>query len=284
MSTSIRGWDVRRHRPPGVTPLEVWNLPVQGRELWELLGAPHVEADRRAGVPESALASRLLPALSGALETLVRRHAVDAVWLSGGLACLEGFGPALAQVPLPCPVHVAAEPRFAPALAGPRVLAPLRPSRPIAVDVGQTSIKCAAPGALRVFERDTAVLPLLFIGQPRPADGHHIPSAVRFIAGALRAFVQQERPPDAVCLALPCPLDDALVPGGCTYGWEGHASLVADIVREAGLPDAGGTVLVLNDAELAAEAAREDARLVGARRVLCLTLGFGPGGALLERG
>jgi hypothetical protein len=278
MSTHIRGWNVRRHRPPGVTPLEVWNLPVLGRELWELLGTPRVDADRRAGVPEAALASRLLPALTGALEPLVRRHAVDAVWLSGGLACLEGFGSALAKAPLPCPVHVATEPRFAPALTGLRLLAPLHPTSPLAVDVGQTSIKCAAPGALRVFERDTAALPLLFIGQPRPADGHHIPTAVRFIAGALRAFT-----PDAVCLALPCPLDDALIPGGCTYGWEGHASLVADIVREAGLPDAGGTVLALNDAELAAEAARDDARLADARRVLCLTLGFGPGGALLER-
>jgi hypothetical protein len=284
MSAALPRWDVWRHRPAGVTPLEVWNLPVLGRELWELLGASRKEADRRAGVPESALASRLLPALAGALEALVRRHAVDAVWLSGGLACLEGFGPALAEVPLPCPVHVAAEPRFAPALVGPRVLAPLRPSRPIAVDVGQTSIKCVAPGALRVFERDTAALPLLLIGQPRPADGHHVRAAVRFIGGALRAFVQRERPPDAVCLALPCPLDGALVPGGCTYGWEGHASLVADIVREAGLPDTGGTVLAMNDAELAAEAAREDARLAGARRVLCLTLGFGPGGVLLERG
>lgn len=282
MSTGIRGWNVRRHRAPGVTPLEVWNLPVLGRELWELLGASRVDADRRAGVPELELVPRLLPVLTEALEALVPRHAVDAVWLSGGLLCLEGFGPALANVPLPCPVHVAEEPRFAPALAGLRLLEPLRPSRPVAVDVGQTSLKCAAPGALRVFERDTAALPLRLIGQPRPADGHHLPAAVRFIGGALRTFTGSQ-PPDAVCLALPCPLDEALVPGGCTYGWEGQASLVADLLREARWPPEGGTVLALNDVELAAEAARLDARLSGSRRVLCLTLGFGPGGALLER-
>lgn len=284
MSTDVPGWDIRRHRVPGVTSLEVWNLPVLGRELWELLGAPRVEADRRAGIPEAGLASQLLPALTGALELLVRRHTVDAVWLSGGLLCLEGFGPALveATASLPCSVHVADEPRFAPVLAGLRMLAPLKPTSPLALDVGQTSIKCASSEALRVFERDTAALPLLFIGMPRPADGHHVDAAVRFIAGALRT--SGTRPPDALCLALPCPLDAALVPGGCTYGWEGRASLAEDLLREAGFGGTEGTALVLNDAELAAEAAREDARLADARRVLCLTLGFGPGGALLERG
>ncbi|HSP80084.1 MAG TPA: ROK family protein, partial [Myxococcaceae bacterium] len=70
----VHGWEVRRYRPPGVTPLEVWNLSVLGRELWELAGAPRVEAERRSGVPESELAGRLLPALVAALERLVPRH------------------------------------------------------------------------------------------------------------------------------------------------------------------------------------------------------------------
>ncbi|MBZ4419731.1 ROK family protein [Myxococcus sp. RHST-1-4] len=291
------GWTLRRHVPPGITPLEVWNLPVLGHELWELLGTSRVEEARRAGVPESMLAFHLLPVLAGALAELVPRHDVDAVWLCGGLACLEGFEALVeeASAALACPVYVAEDPRFAPVRAGlrlldapdatqPRVQEPSRPVHPVALDVGQTSIKCASPQALRVFERDTAALPLLFIGMPRPEDGHHIPAAVRFIAGALRAFAGQEAP-DALCLALPCPLDEALRPGGCTYGWEGHTPLVADLLREAALPAParGGTVLVLNDAELAAEAARGDARLADSRRVLCLTLGFGPGGALLAR-
>ncbi|MCP3136646.1 ROK family protein [Pyxidicoccus xibeiensis] len=344
----------RRHRVPDVSTLEVWNLPVLGHELWQLLGTPRVDADRRAGVPEPELARRLMPALVEALQLLVPRHVVEAVWLSGGLACIEGFGRLLAEASatLPCPVYVAEDPRFAPVRSGLRLLArsmerrlnepppsashverttgkaglnepppsaspvertpghaglnepalrtapaariaghtgvnkPPAPASPVAIDVGQTSIKCASPSALRVFERDTTTLPLRLIGTPRPADGHHIPAAVRFIAGALRTFVEQDVtvPPDALCLALPCPLDNALVPGGCTYGWEGHTRLVADLLDAAKLPGPGGTVLVLNDAELAAEAAREDARLADSGRVLCLTLGFGPGGALLERG
>ncbi len=343
MSPSVHGWSARRHVPEGVTPLEVWNLPVLGHELWELLGATRVERDRRAGIPESMLAFHLLPVLAGALAELIPRHDADAVWLSGGLACLEGFEELLSEMTslLPCPVYVAKDPRFAPVRAGLRLLEPLSPASPVAFDVGQTSVKCASPGATRIFERDTDALPLRLIGTPRPEDGHHIPAAVAFIGGALRTFVEQVagtsspkrfeaatsearretvRPPmqpgaatrdapggptpadtgngatppgglretgtpDAMCLALPCPVDGTFIPGGCTYGWEGHASLVADLLQAAGLAGANsrGTVLVLNDAELAAEAAREDARLADSRRILCLTLGFGPGGALLER-
>ncbi|NTX51012.1 ROK family protein [Myxococcus sp. CA039A] len=261
--------------------MEVWNLPVFGRELWELIGAPRVEADRRAGVPEDQLAEQLFPALTSALEQLVHRHSVDAVWLSGGLACLEGFevGVEKATAALGCPVYVSESPRFAPAYAG---FALVAARTPLVLDVGQTSIKCARPGVQRVFERDLHTLPRLFIGMPRPTDGHHIVAAVHFIANALRACTRNlgHLAVEGVCLALPCPLDEALVPGGCTYGWEGHASLVTDILEEAALPG-GGEVLVLNDAELAAEAARLELRKHKHRRILCLTLGFGPGGALL---
>ncbi|MCY1017778.1 ROK family protein [Pyxidicoccus sp. MSG2] len=288
MSRSPHGWDVRRHVPEGVTSLEVWNLPVLGHELWELLGAARVERDRSEGVPESMIAFHLLPVLAGALAELVPRHDADAVWLCGGLACLEGFAELVeeATAALPFPVYVAEDPRFAAARAGLRLLEPLRLASPVAIDVGQTSIKCASPSGQRVFERDTAAVPFRLIGTPRPEDGHHVRAAVRFIGDALHTFVEQAVPLDALCLALPCPLDAALMPGGCTYGWEGHAPLVADVLHAAGLtgPERGGTVLVLNDAELAAEAARYDTRLADNPRVLCLTLGFGPGGALLERG
>lgn len=280
-------WRPRRHHPECVTPLEVWNLPVLGRELWELLGSPWVEDDRRAGVPGATLTGRVMPPLAAALQLLVERHAPDAAYLSGGLAELEGFPAALkeATAALPCPVHIAPAPRFAPVRAGLRMLEAQDARSPIAVDVGQTSIKCASPGVIRVFERNLSTLPPLFIGQPRPDDGHHIRDTVAFIAGALRTFRAEDASgvPDAVCLALPCPLDEDLMPGGCTYGFEGAASLVADILALAELPETGGPVFVLNDAELAAESARRDAQVKG-ERVLCMSLGFGPGGALLDRG
>ena len=280
---SLSGWDVRRYRSPDVTPLEVWNLPVLGHELWELLGTPRLEADRRAGVPEGELVSRMLPALKEALVALGRQHRVNAVYLSGGLTALEGFRPALARTGAPCPIYVAREPRFASVRAGLRLLEDLRPTSPLAVDVGQTSIKSASAAHLHVTERDTVAMPRLFIGMPRPAEGHHITAAVQFISEAVRTAAQELiHPVDALCLALPCSLDDALAPGGCTYGWESRASLVTDILEASGLTSSKGTVRVLNDAELTAEAARRDARVLEPR-VLCLTLGFGPGGALLDR-
>lgn len=287
MSPSARPWRARRYRAPDVTPLEVWNLPVLGHELWELLSTPRVEADRREGVPEAQLAHRLMPGLVSAVESLVHRHAADAVWLTGGLLCLRDFRPALEEAArgLRCPVHLAESPRYAPVLAGLHVL-PASVTQPLVLDVGQTSVKCVSQHAPpRVFERDVTALPRLFIGMPRPSDGHHIPSAVRFIASALQSFARDTSAfaPDGLCLALPCPVDEALRPGGCTYGWEGHTSLVQDILEQAHLPG-GGDVLVLNDAELSAEAARREPRLAHHTRILCLTLGFGPGGALLERG
>ncbi|WP_369414450.1 ROK family protein [Corallococcus soli] len=238
-------------------------------------------------MPGTTLTARLMPALAEALALLVMRHAPDAAYLSGGLAELDGFQAALkeATVALPCPVHVAPTPRFAPVHAGLHMLEAQGFNTPVCVDVGQTSIKCARPGSTRVFERDLTHLPPLFIGQPRPRDGHHIRDTVVFIAGALNTFLKEDArtAPDALCLALPCPLDEDLTPGGCTYGFEGAASFVPDILARAGLPEAGGPVFVLNDAELAAESARRDARVTG-QRVLCLSLGFGPGGALLDQG
>lgn len=279
-------WSPRRHRPEGVTSLEVWNLPVFGRELWEVLGSPWVEDDRRAGVPGATLSARVMLPLAEALFLLVKQHAPDAAYLSGGLAELDGFPAALreATASLRCPVHIALSPRFAPVRAGLRMLEAKGARSPLCVDVGQTSIKLARAGATRVVERDLTTLPPLFIGQPRPADGHHIRDTVAFIAGALRTFLAEGtgEPPDALCLALPCPMDEHLMPGGCTYGFEGAGSLVQDILAQAGLPDTGGPVFVLNDAELAAESARRAPQVKG-RRVLCLSLGFGPGGALLEK-
>ncbi|MDY7232469.1 ROK family protein [Hyalangium rubrum] len=283
---SVSGWDVQRYRPTGVTPLEVWNLPVSGHELWELLGTPRMESDRRHGMSEELVVARQCLTLIEALQLLLSEHRVDAVYLTGGIAALEGITSAREVLAnsLPCPVYIAQGPRFASVRAGLQLLEDLRPTSPLCVDVGQTSIKCASRTRLHVFERDTTVLPRLFIGMPRPADGHHVTSAVRFIAGALHTTALGLVPPvDAICLALPSPVDDALVPGGCTYGWEEHASLVMDILDAAKLTAPRCTVRVLNDAELAAEAARNDSRVTG-QRVLCLTLGFGPGGALLERG
>ncbi|MCL4732102.1 MAG: hypothetical protein KJ044_16920, partial [Planctomycetes bacterium] len=87
-----------------------------------------------------------------------------------------------------------------------------------------------------------------------------------------------------VLLGLPVEVDDELVPGPCTYaGWGGDRELVRRIVgRATELSGAApATVRVLNDAELAALAARK-AGLCGPGRTVVITLGFGAAGAIVE--
>ena len=93
------------------------------------------------------------------------------------------------------------------------------------------------------------------------------------------AITQHAPDPERLVLALPCPLDDACVPGPCSYGWQGEAELVPRILEVARLDAAA--VLVLNDAELAAETALASTTGAAPSRMLVLTIGFGPGGALV---
>jgi hypothetical protein len=84
-------------------------------------------------------------------------------------------------------------------------------------------------------------------------------------------------------LALPGPIGSDAVPGPCSYGWQGDRELLPALLAalSAARPG-GGTLLLLNDAELAAESARAELRPEPGERVLCATLGFGPGAALLS--
>ena len=82
--------------------------------------------------------------------------------------------------------------------------------------------------------------------------------------------------------ALPARLGNDGTPASSNYaGMRGDRALTTDALELVGLP--GVTLLVLNDAELAALSVRCDPRLAGFRKVLVLTLGFGIGAALLNR-
>ncbi len=97
-------------------------------------------------------------------------------------------------------------------------------------------------------------------------------SAIARAAGGAQAF-------DHIVLALPSEIDDALVCAGSTYpGMAGDGTLVADVLGAAGF--ARTPALVLNDAELAAVAARE--LVAPGARALVLTVGFAVGAAVLD--
>jgi len=291
---NVGRFTLERLRLPGVTTLPVWNRPLpDGRELWERVGAPRVGEQRRLGVSEReigrGMAAALLPVLAGLQEQL--RPSV--FFLTGGLCAISGFREELVGTRAACPVTIAREPAWAAAEAGLAWLAEQGAPGGAVVDVGQTSIKTLTSSARILHERDLSVLPLRLIAPDGTSHGAPTVPVAAFLAGGLRAALASEAPkPRRVLLALPCPLEDDLVPGPCTYGWQGDRELLpavfglvaaaprADVARP--IPDAGVSVLVLNDAELGAEAARRALAPEPGTRVLCLTLGFGPGGALLE--
>lgn len=126
-------------------------------------------------------------------------------------------------------------------------------------------------------------LPRLFIGEPRPTTDRHIDAAVDFIGAAFSGVPAKPEARINIVLALPCSINDALEPGACTYGWESATELVPRVfanLQARGRVTGAARGVVLNDAELAAEAARAHGIDTPA---LVLTLGFGPGGALLRR-
>jgi hypothetical protein len=138
---------------------------------------------------------------------------------------------------------VSADPLFAAVRAGARIAQ-------ACADVGQTAIKLAQDGRVWSRPRD----------ERRPA--------LELIASALSGL----RGP--CLLALPCALGDDLQLTECSYDW--RPDDLKALLRLAHLDEE--TALIMNDAELAAVAARDE---VPAGRTLVLTLGFGVGAALL---
>jgi hypothetical protein len=267
-------------RRPGIASLEVWDHPTPRGPLWQLVSSVRLGDLASRGVPREELAHVLLDDLGPAMLDLAQRHRAGAVYLAGGLTGVPGFAAALQSRAWPLPVGVDVHGPWSAAEAGRR----LHPDVTVAVDVGQTALKAIGPAG-RLRRRRPADLPPLLIGTPRPvgtALEALVDGFVAWVAGGVQDTLGASSLGRLV-LALPCPLDDALVPGPSTLGLEGRSDLVAHVLeavdRNLGEENGPWRADVLNDAELAAESARA---LSGHGRVLCLTLGFGPGGALVE--
>ena len=272
----------RRWRRPQVRPLSIWDLSIDGGQLWQRLGAPRVAALRERGRREAEIGAELAATTVGAVLRLRERHGFDGVFVGGGLTTIAAFSEELldrAEIP----IQVSPDGRFAGERGGLELLRELDDGDAAVVDVGQTAIKASCRGHRLVRERDRGALPLELIdpkGTPPRRSATRLETATAFIGDAIAEVAAAGGMRDGcLALALPCPLDDTCVPGPCTYGWEGEAGLVPAILERAGRRFRD--VLVLNDAELVAETALS-LRPAGARaRVLVLSLGFGPGGALI---
>jgi hypothetical protein len=252
-------------------------MQVEGGLLWERLGVPRVEALRAESLADAEIGAELAASAKDAIFRLRARHGFERAYVAGGLTQFDGFAAALSKE---TGVVVDPDGRFGGERGGLALLAELGHQRGAVVDVGQTGIKASMAGRRLVVERDCEALPFELIdpsGAPPPASDTRLATAAAFIGGAIAKLVASAGlRPLALVLALPCPLDDACVPGPCTYGWEGEARLVTAILERSG--HSFREVLVLNDAELAAETALCRGR---GSSTLVLTLGFGPGGALV---
>jgi hypothetical protein len=276
----VRRWTSRRLRSPGITGLEVWDHPTPRGPLWRLLSSVRLGQLAGSGVRRQEFGDILLDDLGPAMLDLARLHGADAIYLAGGLTGVPGFASTSQARAWPLPVAVDLHGPWSAAEAGRRLFDDVT----VAVDVGQTALKAIGPAG-RVRRRRPAAAPPLLIGTPRPqSDALEalVDAIVAWVAEGLRA-ARGGAPLARLVLALPCPLDDALVPGLSTLGVEGRTDLVARLLDavDRDLPADNGpwAAEVLNDAELAAESARS---LCAHGRVLCLTLGFGPGGALVD--
>ena len=263
---------IERFRAPGITPAEVWDLPVDGRAFWQRLGSTRLAERSAAGVGEPAIAAEFAEVISRALPLIAARlGAFERVVLAGGLTALEGYGVQGAAV-LPGGAFCAA----GAADSGAELV----------VDIGQTAHKLAL-GAHRVLiERDLQRCPLVTVehhANLSPQRRAELGTAACEFAAESIARGLQLGDARTLWLALPVALDDELRPGDCTYpGWEGDAGLVRRMLSLA-CELAGRTparVKVANDAELAALSASKAGLCSG--RTLVLTLGFGPGAAVVE--
>jgi len=265
-----------------VQPLSIWDSKLDGGLLWERLGRPRADALRREGRAENEIGTELAATALAALRVLRERHPFERAFVGGGLTRIAGFAQELRER-AELPLELSADGCFAGERGGLALLRASSEADGIVVDVGQTALKASCRGHRLVRERDLGALPLELIdpaGAPPLPEPHRLQRAAAFIGDAI-AEVAERTVIDGggLVLALPCPLDDACVPGPCTYGWQGEARLVPAILERSGLHFRD--VFVLNDAELAAETALALRPPRAGERVFVLTLGFGPGGALI---
>lgn len=277
METCRRKQTITRYRPPRVSPLELWDLWVDERILWECMATPQFPEILRACVTQLQRGEGATRSEGPVPKEIA---GFDAIFASGGRSREPTLRAALQELGLP--VAFSATPDF-PAQAEARKLLTSRGStHPWICDLGQTSFKVCTAGKAQVYSREHSALPVRTENSEEEIREQR--SEIRaWLYAALGHFRRlAARPPDAMFFALPSRLDDAGVPEGSSYiGMAGDATLVPDVLELTQLcPD---LVLTANDAELAALEVASHRELDRAKKVLVLTIGFGVGAALVCR-
>jgi len=276
METHRRNQTITRYRHPGVVPLELWDLWIGGRILWDVMGDtefPEVlgrtlrELQRGIGATRS----------EGCVPAVIADF--DAIFVTGGRSQESSLRSALSTLTLP--VCLSSTPQNPGRVAGLELLTQRGSVKPWICDLGQASFKLCSSSASRQFARDLEKLPIRR-DTPDEVVAEQRGTLRQWLATSLRAFGEITAPPDALFFALPSRLDDSGNPEGSSYiGMAGDTTLVAEAIEMSGLAPRFG--LVVNDAELAALDASAEPTLFGSSKILVITLGFGLGAALVLR-
>jgi hypothetical protein len=273
--TIAPGFTVRRILDPEIVPFEVWDLMVNGALWTERFYEPDFPLALRNGIQTLREGRGVTP--NGPIPSSVAGF--EAVFLTGGRAGEQQTRAGLDGIT--AAVVVAEQGVFGAAVGGVHWLRSHGLSGWV-VDLGQSQLKLATPDRQWMFQRDSTRLRAA--GEVRPLE---IPVQRRrlreFVALKLRlALMESQRRPEALVFALPTRLAADGTPLGGNYaGLRGYREMIPETLELAGL--SGVPAFVLNDAELAAFSARAEPRLAGFRKILCLTLGFGIGAALVCR-
>jgi len=267
---------MERVRSPEISPLELWDLRVNGAVLWEWSEEPEYPAVLRQAL-EMLWAGEGTTRSHGPVPALIAGF--EAVFLTGGGAGAEELREELAG--LSFAVVFGERPVFGGERGGFDLLRTRGLSGWVA-DLGQTQFKLVAPARRWTFPRDWTRLPPAGL-MPFAETAAQCRRLREFIALKLQmAMAEISQRPHSVVFALPAEVADDGTPGGSSYaGMGGDRMLLPDALQLSGLADV--PLFVLHDVELAALSARLDERLARFRKVLVLTLGFSIGAALIHR-
>ena len=152
--TRIQSTLIQRYRPPRVIPLELWDLQVGDRILWDFMKHPDFAkvlvgtlANLHSGVGSTRSAGPVPSEIQG----------FDAVWIGGGAAQCDRFRSAMKLAHVP--VYFANEPTFVGEPGGMRHLKNHDLTGWV-VDLGQTKLKISDGSRRWTFARDFELLPI----------------------------------------------------------------------------------------------------------------------------
>lgn len=276
METHRRNQTITRYRAPGVTPLELWDLWIGQRILWETMQDAdfpqllcNTLSELRRGEGATRSEGRVPATIAG----------FDAVFVAGGRSLEPAIRSALPSPGLP--VYFSATPQNPGRNAALRLLAQRGSTDPWICDLGQASLKLCSGNTCSQFTRDLSRLPIRRDTRDEVWAQQRL-ELRQWLAGSLQSFAETTSTPDALFFALPSRLDDRGIPEGSSYiGMTGDSALIADAIDLAGLNPR--FVLTVNDAELAALDAAAEPQLEQSAKTLVITLGFGLGAALVTR-